>query len=181
MRKTLLFSAFILITFCFSQTSYAQHYGSHYGKFTTGVSIGITNLTSAGADDEKIFIHLNGEAEYGVAPDLSIVGVVGYSSNAIYSLTEVTANGKYYFNPYAKVRYFGEAGLGVYATKVDFGGVFIIASENYFGINAGVGAATTLTDKVELIGKIKYHNPFPKSGSGSLNWINFSIGANVAL
>jgi hypothetical protein len=177
MRKLIRYSLLILFVLCISQTSNAQH----FGKFTTGVNIGITNLTSAGADDEKVFIHLNGEAEYGVAPDLSIVGVVGYSSNAVYSLTEVTANGKYYFNPFAKVRYFSEAGLGVYAAKVDFGGVFVFATENYFGINAGVGAATTLTDKVELTGKIKYHNPFPKSGSGSLNWFNVTIGANVSL
>lgn len=177
MRKTSLFFLLVLITFCSSQNSYAQH----FGKFSTGINIGVTNLTSAGANDEKIFLHINGEAEYGVARDLSIVGVIGYSSNAIYSLTEFTANGKYYFNPYSKVRYFSEAGLGVYATKVDFGGVFVFASENYFGINAGAGASTTLTDKVELTGKIKYHNPFPKSGSGSLNWINFTIGANIYL
>jgi hypothetical protein len=177
MRKSTVYSLLVLFVFCFSQTSNAQH----FGKFTTGVNIGITNLTSAGADDEKIFLHLNGEAEYGVAPNLSIVGVIGYSSNAIYSLTEFTANAKYYFNPFAKVRYFSEAGLGSYATKVDFGGVFVVASENYFGINAGFGAATTLTDKVELSGKLKYHNPFPKSGSGGLNWINFTIGANVSL
>jgi hypothetical protein len=177
MRKISLYSLLILFVFCFSQTSYAQH----FGKFSTAVNIGVTNITSAGADDEKIFLHLSGEAEYGVAPNLSIVGVIGYSSNSIYSLTEFTANGKYYFNPYAKVRYFGEAGLGSYATKVDFGGVFVLASENYFGINAGAGAVTTLTDKVELVGKLKYHNPFQKSGSGSLNWLNFTIGASVSL
>lgn len=178
MRKSILFSLLILFVFCFSQTSNAQH----FGKFSTAVNIGITNITSGGSD-EKTFIHISGEAEYGVAPNLSIVGVAGYSSNAIYSLTEITANGKYYFNPYAKVRYFGEAGLGSYATKVDFGGVFVLASvsESYFGINAGVGAVTSLTDKVELVGKLKYHNPFPKSGSGSLNWLNFTIGASVSL
>lgn len=179
MRKIVLFFVLILFIFCFSQTSNAQH----FGKFTTGANIGITNITSAGADDEKVFIHINGEAEYGVAPNLSIVGVIGYSSNTIYTLTEFTANGKYYFNPYAKVRYFGEAGIGSYAAKVDFGGIgfFVVSSETYIGMNAGVGAATTLTDKVELVGKLKYHNPFTKSGSGSLNWINFTIGANVSL
>lgn len=176
MRKSTLYSLLVIFVCCFSQTSHAQH----VGKFTTGVNIGLTNITSGGSD-EKTFIHINGEAEYGVTPNLSIVGVVGYSSNALYSLTEFSANGKYYFNPYAKVKYFGEAGLGSYATKVDLGGVFVFASESYLGINAGVGAVTSLTDKVELVGKLKYHNPFPKSGSGSLNWLNFTIGASVSL
>lgn len=178
MRKSSLYSLLILFVFCFSQASNAQH----VGKFTSGVSIGLTNITSGGSD-ENIFIHIHGESEYGVTPTFGIVGTIGYSSNTIYSLTEFSANGKYYFNPYAKVRYFGEAGVGSYATKVDFGGIgiFVISSETYLGINAGAGASTSLTDKVELIGKIKYHNPFTKSGSGSLNWINFTIGANISL
>ena len=176
MRKLTLYSLLILFVFCFSQTSHAQS----TGKFLLGTNIGATKLTSGG--DMDFYLHVDGEGLYGITPNFALGAGIGYSSTSITTLTEYTVNGRYYFSPLEKVKFFTEAGIGSYSAKVELATIIVIESHNYFGMNIGAGATTNIADnKYLLTGKIKYHNPFTKEGEGKLNWFNITLGVGVVL
>ena len=176
MRKSTLSFLLILFTFCFLQNSYGQS----TGKFLTGVNIGATKLTSGG--DLDFYLHVDGEALYGFTPNFAAGASIGYSSTSITTLTEYTVNGRYYFAPFEKIKFFTEAGIGSYSAKVELATIIVVSSNSYFGMNIGAGASTYIADnKYVLTGKIKYHNPFTKSDEGKLNWINITLGVGVVL
>ncbi len=177
MRKSTLYSLLILFVFCFSQTSHAQT----TGRFLLGTSLGATKVTSG--DDLDIYLHVDGEGLYGLTPNFAAGASIGYSSTSVTTLTEYTVNGRYYFTPFEKVKFFTEAGIGSYTAKVELVTIIVIESHNYFGVNFGAGASTNILsdNKYVLTGKIKYHNPFTKEAEGKLNWINVTIGLGVQL
>lgn len=177
MRKIGLFFVVILFTCFFSQNSYSQG----LGKFLVGTNIGATKITSGG--DMDFYLHVDGEGLYGFTPNLSAGASIGYSSTSITTLTEYTVNGRYYFSPYEKIKFFTEAGLGSYSAKVELATLIVFESKSYFGVNIGAGAMTNITSdhKYSLTAKIKYHNPFTKSDEGKLNWMNITLGVGIVL
>ncbi len=159
---------------CISQITSAQ---TTPGPFTVGINSGMSIITSGGDDT---YFHLGGDAIYAVTPSFAAVGSLGYSLSGTVSLLEVTANGRYYFTPFEKIKIFGEAGIGTYSVRLDITG-FVIASESYFGVNAGAGASAHIANNVGLALKLKYHNPITKSGEGKLNWMNATIGVTIGM
>jgi hypothetical protein len=173
MRKILFFLAASLYSiFLISSFSNAQP----IGKFSTGGSIGAGKVTSGG-DDVLITMELN--TTYRVDYKTALVAVGSYSTQSLYSFIEVTGNARYYVNPQEKVKFFGEGGLGIYSIRVDLFGL-VYDSKSYFGINAGGGVTASVTDKIDVILKAKYHNPL-MSGDGKVNWINVNLGVNVGI
>ncbi len=170
MKKILLLSLFIL---CISQITSAQ---TTPGPFTVGINSGMSIITSGGDDT---YFHLGGDAIYAVTPSFAAVGSLGYSLSGTVSLLEVTANGRYVFNPAEEYKFFGEVGLGSYTVKVDVLGLISI-SQSYFGFNLGGGVSKNINDKVGVTAKVKYHNPLT-GDDGALNWINAAVGVYVGL
>ncbi len=178
MRKSNFFFLLICIfTFCLLQNSYSQG----VGKILLGTNIGGTKLTSGG--DLDFYLHVDGEGLYGLTPNFAAGASIGYSSTSITTLTEYTVNGRYYFSPYEKIKFFAEAGLGSYSAKVELATIIVVSSSSYLGMNIGAGASTSVGsgNKYVLTGKIKYHNPFTKSDEGKLNWINITLGVGIVL
>jgi hypothetical protein len=170
--KKLLFPGLIMFSlFCFSKSSIAQN----TGKVSLGINAGLTSITSDGGGSNFYFA---GELAYLITPYTTILVNAGYITDVFTSITEITGNGRYYPSPHDRIRFFGEIGAGSYIISTDFLGL-VKGSKSYFGINGGAGATANIPGNIDLTLKVKYHNPFTKSGEEKINWINTTFGVNV--
>jgi len=176
MRKIFFFLASSLCSiFLISSFSNAQP----VGKFSTGGSIGIGKITSS-SDSANVLITIALNTTYRVNYDWALLIEGSYSTQSLYSFVEATGNARYYANPSDKVKFFGEGGLGLYSVKVEIPFIATFDQKSYLGFNIGAGANASVSDKIDLFLKAKYHNPFV-SGDGKVNWMNVHFGVNVGM
>lgn len=174
MKKLFFFSAVII---CFVMGSAQFSNSQSIGKFSVGLELGGTKITSS---SEEAYFNGGLNATYRASENWALVAVGSYTTQALISFVEVTGNARYYPSPYEKVKFFGEAGLGTYSVQLTLFGI-VGTQKTYLGMNVGGGALVSVTDKIDLIGKIKYHNPFISADDGKINWLNFTFGVNVGM
>jgi len=171
------FSICVIMLFCILGLSQLANAQGVVGSHSFGVELGFTKVTSGGDDTPYINGGIN--STYVLSPNVSLVGAANYTTDALFSSFEATANARYFPSPYEKLKIFGEGGIGIYSVGIDIP-LLYKDTKSYIGINLGTGALLNVSSKIDIIAKVKYHNPFA-SGDSKVNWISGTLGFNVGL
>lgn len=157
----LIFSFVVLSDTAFAQRSPVKI--TVYGGGTLPIgSFGDGNEASAntGVDIQYMInrnwsVYANGSYNF-LSPKADIVE----SSHII----EATVGPRYTYN-FGGASFIGEAGAGLYNFSSKIGGV--TASDSHFGVNGGAGLEVPVSNQVNFVGKVKFHNVFTEGESTS--------------
>ena len=142
-----------------------------FGDFGEAVGVG-----SGGAAHLRYFITdefaagVNTGYHLFLGEDIDL-GILGTIEGIDFSFIPITAGAEYYI-PLGELRPRIGFDLGLYlaGTSLDGDGV-----EAFFGITPNVGAAIKVSDQMDLIGDLKFHNVFPDGGS-TISFMGVNVG-----